>query len=53
MDTYAILKNGGPLPIERLMRSFAEITNCFVFGVVDCPRLRLKKHIDDKHSYKQ
>ena len=52
MDTYAILQNGKPLAIEKLLRDLAQINDCYVFGVVDCPRLRLKQLIDDKNNYK-
>ena len=52
LDTYAILQNGKAFAIEHFLRDLAVISNCYVFGVIDCPRLRLDYQIEDNYNYK-
>ena len=52
LDTYAILQNGKAFAIEHFLRDLAQINNCYVFGVIDCPRLRLEYQIEDSYNSK-
>ena len=52
LDTYAILQNGKAFAIEHFLRDLAQINNCYVFGVLDCPRLRLEYRIEDGFTTK-
>ena len=52
LDTYAILQNGKAFAIEHFLRDLAQIKNCYVMGVLDCPRLRLQYQIEDDYNSK-
>ena len=52
LETYAIMQGGKAFPIEHLLRDLAKIQNCYVLGVLDCPRLRLETQIFDGYNFK-
>lgn len=52
LDTYAVLQNGKAFAIEHFLRDLAKQPATFVFGALDCPRLRLQYQIDDGYISK-
>ena len=52
MDTYAILQNGKAFAIEHFMRDLAKQKLTYIWGLLDCPRLRLDYQIEDGYVSK-
>ena len=52
MDTYAILQNGKAFALEHFMRDLAKQPLCYVWSLMDCPRLRLDYQIEDGYVSK-
>ena len=52
MDTYAILQNGKAFALEHFLRDLAKEKNTYVWGLLDCPRLRLDYKIEDGYEAK-
>ena len=52
MDTYAILQNGKAFALEHFMRDLAKQHLCYVWSLMDCPRLRLDYQIEDGYVSK-
>ena len=52
LETYALLQDGKAFPIEHLLGDLAKVKNSFVFGIVDCPRIRLEIQIEDGYNFK-